>query len=105
MPGRARRVPEIRCDECWPVLEPGIAYRPRVQVLPAVLALVRAADQLLSEQGSADLRVELDYALSPACLVGMCTASPPGNPGDATAAVRIADVPASVPPAVGSSLG
>jgi len=49
--------------------------------LPAVLALVRAADQLLSEQGSADLRVELDYALSPACLVGMCTASSPGNPG------------------------
>ena len=74
--------------------------------LPAVLALVRAADQLLSEQGSADLRVELDYALSPACLVGMCSrARRPAIPRAVTAAVRIADVPASVPPAVGSSLG
>jgi hypothetical protein len=51
------------------------------RLLPAVLALVHAADHLLSEQRPADLRVELDYALSPACLVGMCTGSSPGNPG------------------------
>jgi hypothetical protein len=55
------------------------------RLLPAARALAQAADLVLTEPALTDgswpsRAVELDYALSPACLLGMCTGSAPGNP-------------------------
>jgi hypothetical protein len=50
------------------------------RLLPAAMALAQAASLVLTEQQPAGRAVELDYALSPACLLGMCTGSAAGNP-------------------------
>jgi hypothetical protein len=52
-----------------------------VRLLPAARALAQAADLGLTEQAPAGHSVELDYALSPACLLGMCTGNAAANPG------------------------
>jgi hypothetical protein len=46
----------------------GIASR----LLPAAQALARAADLVLASDASAIRSVELDFVLSPACLLGLC---------------------------------
>jgi hypothetical protein len=51
-----------------------------VRLLPAAMALAQAADLVLTERTAAGHLVELDYALSPACLLGMCAGSAAGNP-------------------------
>jgi hypothetical protein len=51
-----------------------------VRLLPAARALAQAADLVLTERAPAGVSVELDYALSPACLLGMCTGSAAANP-------------------------
>ncbi len=51
------------------------------RLLPAARALARAADLVLANQAQAGQQVELDYALSPTCLMGMCTGSAAGNLG------------------------
>jgi hypothetical protein len=51
-----------------------------VRLLPAAKALLQAADFVLTEQAPAGHSVELDYALSPTCLLGMCTGSAVANP-------------------------
>jgi hypothetical protein len=51
-----------------------------VRLLPAARALVHAADFVLTEQAPAGHSVELDYALSPTCLLGMCTGSAAASP-------------------------
>jgi hypothetical protein len=51
-----------------------------VRLLPAARALAQAAGQVLTEQAAAGHAVDFDYALSPACLLGMCTGSAAGNP-------------------------
>jgi hypothetical protein len=51
------------------------------RVLPAAQALAQAANLMLAERGRAGTRiVELDYALSPACLLGLCAGSAAGSP-------------------------
>jgi hypothetical protein len=54
----------------------GLAAR----LLPAARALVRAAELVLTERTPVGRSVELDYVLSPACLLGMCTGSAAANP-------------------------
>lgn len=49
------------------------------RLLPAARALAQAADLVLAEP-PVGRAVEFDYALSPACLLGMCTGSAAGNP-------------------------
>ena len=51
------------------------------RLLPAARALAQAANLVLAEQAGAGHAVELDYAVSAACLLGMCTGSAVGNPG------------------------
>jgi hypothetical protein len=51
-----------------------------VRLLPAAMALAQAADLVLTERSAAGHLVEFDYALSPTCLLGMCTGSAAGNP-------------------------
>ena len=51
------------------------------RLLPAARALAQAASQVLAEPWASGRAVELDLALSPACLVGMCTGAAAGNPG------------------------
>jgi hypothetical protein len=50
------------------------------RLLPAARALVQAADLVVATQPAPGRPVEIDYALSPACLIGMCTGSAAGNP-------------------------
>jgi hypothetical protein len=50
------------------------------RLLPATRALAQAADLVLAEPPQRGRSVELDYALSPACLLGMCTGSAAGYP-------------------------
>jgi hypothetical protein len=50
------------------------------RLLPAARALAQAADLVLADQPGSSRSVEIDYALSPACLLGMCTGSAAGNP-------------------------
>jgi hypothetical protein len=50
------------------------------RLLPAARALAQAASLMLAEHAPAGRSVELDYVLSSACLLGMCTGSAPGNP-------------------------
>jgi hypothetical protein len=45
------------------------------RLLPAARALVRAADLALASDPSAIRSVELDFVLSPACLLGLCNGS------------------------------
>jgi len=49
------------------------------RLLPATKALIQAASLVLDETPAYGYAIELDLALSPACLMGMCTGSPPGN--------------------------
>jgi hypothetical protein len=50
------------------------------RLLPAAKALTQAANQVLTEPPPGRRSLELDYALSPACLLGMCTGSAAGYP-------------------------
>jgi len=55
------------------------------RLLPAARALAQAANLMLAERAGAGNRVvELDYVLSPACLLGMCTGLDAGNPAPAS---------------------
>lgn len=46
------------------------------RLLPAARALARAADLVLASDDAAAIRsLELDFVLSPACLLGMCNGS------------------------------
>ena len=49
-------------------------------LLPAARALARAADIVLASDPSAIHNMELDFVLSPACLLGLCTGSAASNP-------------------------
>jgi hypothetical protein len=49
-------------------------------LLPAARALARAADIMLASDPSAVHNMELDFVLSPACLLGLCTGSAASNP-------------------------
>lgn len=50
------------------------------RLLPAARALVRAADLVLSTDAAAIRSVDLDFVLSPACLLGLCHGSAGTNP-------------------------
>jgi len=50
------------------------------RLLPAARALTQAASLVLADGGAGGHSVEFDLALSPACLLGMCTGSVAGNP-------------------------
>ena len=50
------------------------------RLLPAARALARAADLLLASNPPAMHNMELDFVLSPACLLGLCTGSAASNP-------------------------
>jgi hypothetical protein len=45
------------------------------RLLPAARALARAADLVLASEATAVRSVELDFVLSPACLLGLCEGS------------------------------
>jgi hypothetical protein len=51
------------------------------RLLPATWALAQAASTVLAEPPDGGRSVEFDLAISPACLLGMCTGSAAGNPG------------------------
>lgn len=51
-----------------------------LRLLPAARALAQAANLVLAEQPVPSRSEHLDYALSPACLLGMCSGSAPGYP-------------------------
>jgi hypothetical protein len=55
-----------------------------VRLLPAATALAQAADLVLTERETAGHLVEFDYALSPACLLGMCTGAAAGGPSSSS---------------------
>jgi len=50
------------------------------RLLPAARALARAADIVLASDPSAIHDMELDFVLSPACLLGLCGGSAASNP-------------------------
>ena len=50
------------------------------RLLPAARALVRAADLMLTNDPAAIRSVDLDFVLSPACLLGLCRDSAGANP-------------------------
>jgi hypothetical protein len=50
------------------------------RLLPAARALARAADLVLASEPSAIQSAELDFVLSPACLLGLCAGSAASNP-------------------------
>jgi hypothetical protein len=50
------------------------------RLLPAARALARAAELVLASDASAVHTVELDFVLSPACLLGQCGGSAGTNP-------------------------
>jgi hypothetical protein len=50
------------------------------RLLPAARALVQAADRVLADRPAPGRDVEIDYMLSAACLLGMCTGSAGANP-------------------------
>jgi hypothetical protein len=49
------------------------------RLLPAARALVQAADLILADRPAPGRSVEIDYTLSPACLLGMCAGSSRGD--------------------------
>jgi hypothetical protein len=51
-----------------------------VRLLPAARALVEAAELVLIERPAGGRAVEIDYTLSAACLLGMCTDWSAGTP-------------------------
>ncbi len=51
------------------------------RLLPAARALMQAATLVLAEPPDGGHSVEFDLAISPACLLGMCTGSAAGTPG------------------------
>jgi hypothetical protein len=51
------------------------------RLLPAAMALAKAANLVLAQRQDRGHAVELDYALSPTCLLGMCTGAAASNPG------------------------
>ena len=51
------------------------------RLLPAARALVQAADLILADRPAPGRSVEIDYTLSPACLLGLCSDSAWGSPG------------------------
>jgi len=50
------------------------------RLLPAARALARAADLVLAADPEAAGSVDLDFVLSPACLLGLCQSSTGPNP-------------------------
>jgi hypothetical protein len=50
------------------------------RLLPAARALARAADLVLASDPSANHSVEVDFVVSPACLLGQCAGSAASNP-------------------------
>ncbi|HTZ91938.1 MAG TPA: hypothetical protein VMB74_06050 [Streptosporangiaceae bacterium] len=50
------------------------------RLLPAARALARAADLVLASDPSAAHNVELDFVLSPQCLLGLCAGAAASNP-------------------------
>ena len=50
------------------------------RLLPAARALVRAADLMLTNDPGAMRGVDLDFVLSPACLLGLCREGAGANP-------------------------
>jgi hypothetical protein len=50
------------------------------RLVPAARALAQAANLVLAEPPARERSVELDYALSPACLLGLCAGTAPGYP-------------------------
>jgi hypothetical protein len=64
------------------------------RLLPAAQALARAADLVLASDASVIRSVELDFVLSPACLLGLCE-----GPGGTTACQSPACQHACHPPA------
>jgi hypothetical protein len=48
--------------------------------MPAARALVRAGELVLASDPAAARSVELDYVLSPACLLGLCQGTAGSNP-------------------------
>ena len=50
------------------------------RLLPAARALAQAANMVLAEPLDGGHSVGFDLAISPACLLGMCTGSAAGNP-------------------------
>jgi len=50
------------------------------RLLPAARALARAAELVLASDASAFQTVELDFVLSPACLLGLCGGAAGVNP-------------------------
>lgn len=50
------------------------------RLLPAARALARAADLVLASDPPAMHNMELDFVLSPACLLGLCTGSAASSP-------------------------
>lgn len=50
------------------------------RLLPAARALARAADLVLASGSSAIHNAELDFVISPACLLGLCNGSATSNP-------------------------
>ncbi len=50
------------------------------RLLPAARALARAADLVLAADPEAAGNVDLDFVLSPACLLGLCQSSTGHNP-------------------------
>jgi len=50
------------------------------RLLPAARALARAADLVLASDPSAIHGAELDFVLSPPCLLGLCNGSAANNP-------------------------
>jgi hypothetical protein len=50
------------------------------RLLPAARALARAADLVLASDPSASHSVEVDFVVSPACLLGQCAGSAASNP-------------------------
>ena len=51
-----------------------------LRLLPAARALAQAANLVLAEQPVGGGAAQFEYALSPACLLGMCSGSAPGYP-------------------------
>jgi len=69
------------------------------RLLPAARALARAADLVLASDAAAIRSEELDFVLSPACLLGMCTGSAGVAPCSSPACQHDCHSPASGEPA------
>ena len=81
LPGRAGRVSAVRCHERGAKPQRVSRAALAARLLPAARALAQAANTVLAEPPDGGRSVEFDLAISPPCLLGMCTGSAAGNPG------------------------